>query len=54
VDTAAATEPDTEKTFQAARDFAVRQAALFVQLDDGRLGIRSQLGGGSTESVRSL
>jgi hypothetical protein len=32
----------------------VRQATLFVQLDDGRLGIRSQLGGGGTESVRSL
>jgi hypothetical protein len=32
----------------------VRQATLFVQLDDGRLGIRSQLGGGGTESIRGL
>src|SRR5262249_9809412 len=32
----------------------VRQATLFVQLYDGRLGIRSQLRGGGTESVRSL
>jgi hypothetical protein len=54
MDAAAATEPDTKQTLQAARDFAVRQATLFVQFDDGRLGIRSQLSGGGTESVRSL
>jgi hypothetical protein len=54
VDTAATTEPDTEKALQTACDFAVWQTTLFVQLDDGRLGIRSQLSGGGTESVRSL
>jgi hypothetical protein len=54
MDASATTETDTEKAFQAARDFAVRQATLFVQLYNGRLGIRSQLGGGGTESVRSL
>jgi hypothetical protein len=54
MDAAAATEVDTEKTLQAACDFAVRQATLFVQLDDGRLGIRSQLGGSGTQSIRSL
>src|SRR5262249_297315 len=37
VDAAAATEPDTKQTLQAACDFAVRQATLFVQFDDGRL-----------------
>jgi hypothetical protein len=42
MDAAAATEADTEKALQAACDFAVRQATLFVQLDDGRLCIRSQ------------
>jgi hypothetical protein len=30
---------------QAACDLAVRQTALFVEFDDGGLGIRSQLGG---------
>src|SRR5262249_46960810 len=45
---------DTEKALQAARDLTVRQTALFVEFDDGRLGIRSQLGGGGTQSVRSL
>jgi hypothetical protein len=54
MDAAAATELDTKQALQAACDFAVRQAALFVYLDDGSLGIRSQLGGGGTESVRSL
>jgi hypothetical protein len=53
VDAASATEPDTEHAFQAACELAGRQATLFVQLDDGRLGIRSQLSGG-TQSVRSL
>jgi hypothetical protein len=54
MDAAAATEPDTKEALQAACDFAVRQATLFVQLYDGRLGIRPQLGCGGTQSVRSL
>jgi hypothetical protein len=54
VDAAAATETDTKQTLQAARDFTVRQATLFIQLDDGRLSIRSQLGRGSTEGIGCL
>ena len=54
MDAAAATETDTKQALQAACDFAVRQATLFVEFDDGGLGIRSQLSGGGTESVGSL
>src|SRR5205823_3724552 len=54
VDAAAATEADTEKAVQTAGDFAVRQAALLIEFDDGGLGIRSQLRGRSTESVGGL
>src|SRR5690348_10514681 len=54
VDTAAATEPNTEKVFQAASDFAVRQAALLVEFDDGSLGIRSQLCRSGTEGIGRL
>jgi hypothetical protein len=54
VDAAGATEVDTKQALQAAGDFAVRQATLFVQLDNSRLGIRSQLGGGSAEGIGGL
>ena len=54
VDAAAATEVDTEKAFQAASDFAVRQTALLVEFDDRGLSIGTELSNGGTESVRSL
>jgi hypothetical protein len=54
VGAAAATEADTKQALQAARDFAVRQAALFVEFDDGGLGIWSQLGSSGAKSVGRL
>src|SRR5262249_36318280 len=54
VDAATATELDTKQALQAARDLAVRQATLFVEFDDGSLGIWPQLGGSSAESIGRL
>jgi hypothetical protein len=54
VDTAAATEPNTEKVFQAASDFAVRHAGLLIEFDNGGLGIRSQLRRSGTEGIGRL
>ena len=54
MDAAAATEPDAEQALQAARDLAVRQAALLIEFDDGGLGVGSQLNGGGAEGVGRL
>src|SRR5262249_33623956 len=54
VDAASPTEADAEEAFQAAGDLAVREPALLVEFDDGRLGIGPQLGGGSAEGVGRL
>jgi hypothetical protein len=54
VDAAAATEGDPEEALQAARDLAVRQAALLVEFDDGGLGVGPQLRRGSTQGVGRL
>jgi hypothetical protein len=54
VDAAATAEPDSKQALQAARDFAVRQAALFVEFDDGGLSIWSQLSGRSAEGIGGL
>src|SRR5262249_15503755 len=54
VDAAATTERDTEEALQAAGDLAVRQTALFVEFDDGGLGVGSQLSRGGTEVVGGL
>ena len=44
----------TEQALQAAADLAVRQAALFVEFDDGGLSIGSQLSGRGAEGVGGL
>jgi hypothetical protein len=54
VDTAATTERDAEQALQAARDLAVRQAALLVEFDDGGLGVGPQLGRGGPQGVGRL
>jgi hypothetical protein len=44
----------TEEASQAAGDLAVREATLFVEFDDGGLGVGSQLGGSGAEGIGRL
>src|SRR5262249_54520980 len=54
VDAAAAAEVDAEQAVQAADHLAVGEPALLVELHDGRLGVRAQLGGGGPQGVGGL
>src|SRR6516225_6092671 len=51
---AAAGEVDAEEAVQAARDLAVGESALLVQLDDGRLSVGTQLGSGGPQGIGGL
>jgi hypothetical protein len=54
VDAATATEPNPEEALQAARNLAMRQAALLIEFDNRGLGVRSQLGSGGAEGIGGL
>ena len=51
---AAAAQADAEQALEDPTDFAVGQARLFVEIDNGRLGIGSELGGGGSQGIGRL
>src|ERR1041384_4236133 len=50
----ATAEVDAEQGSKHVRDFAVRQASAFVEIDDSRLGVGAHLAGSGTHGIRRL
>ena|SRR5882672_11638524 len=51
---ATARQTDAEQSLEDATDLAVRHAGLLVEINDGGLRIRSELGGGGAQCIGSL
>jgi len=52
--TGAPRQADAEKDAQGSSDFAVRQASVLVEDDDGGLGVGAQLAGSGTDGIARL